>query len=113
MLVKKVDQVERRMQLRVWPVSIDDTLSVWEEPYFFFCIQEFSAACVTLACDRLGRLLFLCGFLVRCPGEGYIVFTEYFDSQKWWGGRGRGVSSGVMCFSCSNTYTKKCNPSPR
>lgn len=36
MLVKKVDQVKRWVNLRIWPVSVDDTLSVWKEPYFFF-----------------------------------------------------------------------------
>lgn len=31
----KVDQVKRWMKLRIEPVCIDDTLSVWKEPYFF------------------------------------------------------------------------------
>lgn len=79
MLVKKVDQVKRWMKLRIWPVSIDDTPSIWKEPFFFFfCNQEFSLlrVCVTLACDRLGCFLFLCGFLAQCPGDSYIVFTK-------------------------------------
>lgn len=50
--------------------------------FIFLCSKIQFAACATFACNRLECLLFLCGSLALSPGEGSIVFTEHFDSQK-------------------------------
>nr|XP_013813542.1 PREDICTED: solute carrier family 25 member 36-like isoform X2 [Apteryx mantelli mantelli] len=95
MLVKELDLEKRWTKQRIWPVSTDDILYVWKEPYFFCNQRIHFATCITFFCHSLGCLLFPYGFLDPMRWEATLSLQrEYFDPLKEQGG---------CVFSYSNT----------